>query len=103
EDGIRDFHVTGVQTCALPIWIKADLAGSGFTPAQAALKFSLSHPAVSTVIAGIRSPAQAEMNLAVSDLPDLPPALMEKLRLHNRSEARRGGDGGTPADVAETG
>src|SRR5690606_41188847 len=24
EDGIRDFHVTGVQTCALPIW---DFAG----------------------------------------------------------------------------
>src|SRR5690606_39874598 len=22
EDGIRDFHVTGVQTCALPIFIK---------------------------------------------------------------------------------
>src|SRR5690606_8214924 len=22
EDGIRDFHVTGVQTCALPIWTK---------------------------------------------------------------------------------
>src|SRR5690606_40161957 len=22
EDGIRDFHVTGVQTCALPIWKK---------------------------------------------------------------------------------
>src|SRR5690606_39832559 len=21
-DGIRDFHVTGVQTCALPIWPK---------------------------------------------------------------------------------
>src|SRR5690606_39733081 len=21
EDGIRDFHVTGVQTCALPIWM----------------------------------------------------------------------------------
>src|SRR5690606_40345501 len=20
-DGIRDFHVTGVQTCALPIWL----------------------------------------------------------------------------------
>src|SRR5690606_40531703 len=20
DDGIRDFHVTGVQTCALPIW-----------------------------------------------------------------------------------
>src|SRR5690606_40632847 len=24
EDGIRDFHVTGVQTCALPISIKAE-------------------------------------------------------------------------------
>src|SRR5690606_39649845 len=23
EDGIRDFHVTGVQTCALPIWCHA--------------------------------------------------------------------------------
>src|SRR5690606_39729964 len=22
EDGIRDFHVTGVQTCALPIFLK---------------------------------------------------------------------------------
>src|SRR5690606_40672444 len=22
EDGIRDFHVTGVQTCALPIWLQ---------------------------------------------------------------------------------
>src|SRR5690606_39717780 len=22
EDGIRDFHVTGVQTCALPIWAR---------------------------------------------------------------------------------
>src|SRR5437870_7494961 len=23
EDGIRDGHVTGVQTCALPIWISS--------------------------------------------------------------------------------
>src|SRR5690606_39553969 len=27
EDGIRDFHVTGVQTCALPIcWVGLDIA-----------------------------------------------------------------------------
>src|SRR5690606_41192760 len=26
EDGIRDFHVTGVQTCALPILGKTSLA-----------------------------------------------------------------------------
>src|SRR5207302_8378668 len=25
EDGIRDFHVTGVQTCALPIFIVASI------------------------------------------------------------------------------
>src|SRR5690606_40895444 len=25
EDGIRDFHVTGVQTCALPIYAGLDL------------------------------------------------------------------------------
>src|SRR5690606_39661502 len=25
EDGIRDFHVTGVQTCALPIWLWLEL------------------------------------------------------------------------------
>src|SRR5215475_871909 len=27
EDGIRDFHVTGVQTCALPIWPHAHHLG----------------------------------------------------------------------------
>src|SRR5690606_41160927 len=36
EDGIRDFHVTGVQTCALPIlrpfsWPRSSVASSGFT------------------------------------------------------------------------
>src|SRR5690606_39587088 len=28
EDGIRDFHVTGVQTCALPIYATFKSAGS---------------------------------------------------------------------------
>src|SRR5690606_34756633 len=36
EDGIRDFHVTGVQTCALPIWSDSsgtdlDCPGTGRT------------------------------------------------------------------------
>jgi len=63
--------------------IKADLSGSGYSLPQAALKFALSHPAVSTVIPGMRNSAQAEANIAVADLPEIPPALMEKLRLHN--------------------
>src|SRR5690606_39829008 len=37
EDGIRDFHVTGVQTCALPIYyhIKNVFCYSGGTEATA--------------------------------------------------------------------
>src|SRR5690606_40295633 len=32
EDGIRDFHVTGVQTCALPISHGASAACTGAAP-----------------------------------------------------------------------
>lgn len=63
--------------------IRSDLAGSGFTLAQAALKFVLAHPAVSTVIPGIRNVVQADANCGVSDLPPLAPALVEKLHRHN--------------------
>lgn len=62
--------------------VKQDLQGSGYSLPQAALKFALQHEAVSTVIPGVRSVAQAEANFPVGDLPDLPPALLEKLRRH---------------------
>jgi len=62
--------------------IRADVEGSGLTLAQAALKFVLAHPAVTTVIPGMRSVRQAEANCAVSDLPPLPEALQTKLRSH---------------------
>jgi aryl-alcohol dehydrogenase-like predicted oxidoreductase len=48
-----------------------------------ALKFALAHPAVSTVIPGIRNPQQAEQNLSASDKPDLPQDLLARLRRHN--------------------
>lgn len=63
--------------------IKKDLAGSGYTLPQAAIKWVLAHPAVSTVIPGMRNAAQAEANCAVSDLPAMPAPLVEKLRRHN--------------------
>ncbi len=63
--------------------IKKDLAGTGYTLPQAALKWVLAHPAVSTVIPGIRNVAQADANCGVSDLPAMPVALVEKLRRHN--------------------
>src|SRR5256885_13121793 len=38
EDGIRDYKVTGVQTCALPIWLPGDVRRrrGGRVPAQLA-------------------------------------------------------------------
>jgi aryl-alcohol dehydrogenase-like predicted oxidoreductase len=62
--------------------IKADVGPTGLAMAQVALKFVLMHPAVSTVIPGIRSVAQAEANTAVSELDALPQDLMLELRNH---------------------
>src|SRR5205807_4928475 len=43
EDGIRDYKVTGVQTCALPIWRRA--RSSEPWTRQARPTFRTSHPA----------------------------------------------------------
>src|SRR5690606_39684994 len=58
EDGIRDFHVTGVQTCALPIYSAAAPRAKRFirldTPARAAGAAQgalLSRPAPASAIA----------------------------------------------------
>jgi aryl-alcohol dehydrogenase-like predicted oxidoreductase len=86
DDDFRSRYFAGDRldrTLARVDEIKQDLAGSGFTLPQAALKFVLAHPAVSAVIPGIRSVAQAEANCAVSDLPDLPGDLLVTLRRHN--------------------
>jgi aryl-alcohol dehydrogenase-like predicted oxidoreductase len=62
--------------------VRREIAGSGLTLPQAAIQFALAHPAVSTVIPGIRSVAQAEANCAVSDQPPLREELLERLRRH---------------------
>lgn len=49
------------------------------TLAQAALKFCLSEPAVSTVIVGMRSPAHVEENVAVSEMTDFTSEELEKI------------------------
>jgi aryl-alcohol dehydrogenase-like predicted oxidoreductase len=51
--------------------------------AQAAIKFVLAHPAVSTVIPGIRTVAQADANCGVSLLPPMHADYLMKLRRHN--------------------
>jgi aryl-alcohol dehydrogenase-like predicted oxidoreductase len=63
--------------------VEADIAGSGYTLPQAALKFVLAHPAVSVVIPGMRSAAQVDANIPVSDMPDMGEGLLVSLRKHN--------------------
>src|SRR5690606_40231338 len=38
EDGIRDFHVTGVQTCALPICLVEDVGPESLEKLEASLE-----------------------------------------------------------------
>src|SRR5690606_40360139 len=46
EDGIRDFHVTGVQTCALPISLEGDNLRERRRPLAAVLPHSFVQLAV---------------------------------------------------------
>ena len=86
SDDFRSSYFAGdrlVRTIQRTEAVREDIAATGLSMAQAALKFVLAHPAVSTVIPGIRNPAQAEANCSTSNLPDLAPDLLEKLRRHN--------------------
>ncbi|ADI15379.1 aldo/keto reductase [Truepera radiovictrix] len=60
----------------------AFLTEDGATLAEAALRFTLSHPAVSTVIPGMRSPARVAQNAAVSDGRLLSPEVLARLKDH---------------------
>jgi aryl-alcohol dehydrogenase-like predicted oxidoreductase len=63
--------------------VQDDLSASGYTLPQAALKFALAHPAVSTSIPGMRNVDQVEANLAVSEMPAMSEALLKTLHKHN--------------------
>ena len=59
----------------------------GMTMPELALRHILEHPAVSTVIPGMRKLKHVEENLAVSDGTRLPPELMARLRDHRWDRA----------------
>ncbi len=59
-----------------------DLAIAPDALAETALRFVLSHPAVSTVIPGMRSVRNVERNCAIGDGHGLPQEHREKLRAH---------------------
>jgi aryl-alcohol dehydrogenase-like predicted oxidoreductase len=56
--------------------------GAAGSMARGALRFCLSHPAVTTVIPGMRSDAQVDENTAVGDEGPLPPQVLAQLRPH---------------------
>jgi aryl-alcohol dehydrogenase-like predicted oxidoreductase len=62
--------------------LRALLDGEAKTLPELALRFCLSHDAVSTVIPGMRRVSSVEANAAVSDGRRLSPAMRERLRAH---------------------
>ena len=85
EDDFRIYYFAGdrLQRAVKRVdRIKETIEGSDLTMPELALKFGLSHQAVSTVIAGIRNVEQAEKNCATSDAPDLSDEILLKLRKH---------------------
>src|SRR5690606_40549885 len=94
EDGIRDFHVTGVQTCALPIFenfnkrLHRDVAAARIK-LQEAFEREKAHAR--------REALAAERVRLMSDLHDgIAGQLMSIVALgEQRSEERRVGEGGS--------
>ena len=62
--------------------LEKDLAGVEGSLPEIALRFCLSHPAVSTVIPGMRSVRHVQVNCALSDQGPLPVAALEVLKKH---------------------
>lgn len=70
SEALRFLDNTGDTTTATP----------HRTLAQAALRFALDEPAVSTVVVGVKNAAQAHENFAVSELPALSQAEHERVK-----------------------
>src|SRR5690606_39935394 len=92
EDGIRDFHVTGVQTCALPISVSAVLAGIGRAGYTAGSEPHHSRDE------SRRSGGAHQREVLLLNGPDLMylkgiyQNLVDALQSHSRSEERRVGE-----------
>ncbi len=85
-------HRLGWSRAQLDNWIDgaADLlaavkAQPGRQGAESALRFCLSFPAISSVIPGILTPAEADMNAAASDRGSLPKAAVDAVLEINRT------------------
>src|SRR5207247_8470531 len=84
EDGIRDPLVTGVQTCALPIWDLLLGPGKGLFPGAAAV----SYPAV---FQSLRARKLLAATIALAQPQHTGTLLLTVKRPESRSEERRVG------------
>ena len=85
EGDFRNGYFGGDRKREVQARVEAIVADLGITSdqlAEVALRFTLSHPAVSTVIPGMRSVRNAERNCAVGDGRGLPTDQLEKLKRH---------------------
>ena len=74
---IKNLHASVERAEALQRLLPA-----GMTLPEMALRFILNHPAVSTIIPGMRKLAHVETNIATSDAGPLPASLHAELRKH---------------------
>lgn len=82
-DEFRAFYFRGDRPRQVVEHVSAlekDLDGASLP--ETALRFCLSHPAVSTVIPGMRKPRNVESNCRVSDAGPLEEPVLQKLRKH---------------------
>jgi aryl-alcohol dehydrogenase-like predicted oxidoreductase len=85
EDDFRNAYFRGDRKVEVAVRVKAiadDLGIAIDDVPEVALRYLLSHPAVSTVIPGMRSLRNVERNCAVADGKGLPPEQVELLHGH---------------------
>jgi len=85
QGSVQEYYFRGNrlrETCERVDRLRLLLPKGMTTLARLALKFCLSHPAVSTVIPGMRRPEHAKTNCAASDGKPLSPDLLTTLKTH---------------------
>jgi aryl-alcohol dehydrogenase-like predicted oxidoreductase len=85
EEDFRSHYFRGDRKEQVYEWVRAIVSEFGVTEdevAEVALRYVLSHPAVSTVIPGMRSVRNVERNMAVADGRGLPDGQVQRLKTH---------------------
>ena len=76
------FHPDNLRDTLPRVERLSTVVPAGMTMPEMVLKHILAHPAVTTVIPGMRKLHHVEQNLAVSEAPPLPAPLIAELRTH---------------------